>query len=69
VKISNFNERYEKYWADNGIKTGNIINSINGLEIKSISDVQEILNGMNNYGSLRIEIINSENQIERFNFR
>ena len=69
VKISNFNERYEKYWADNGIKIGNIINSINGLKIKSISDVQEILNGMNNYDSLRIEIINNENQIERFNFR
>ena len=28
-----------------------------------------ILNEMNNYDPLRIEIINSENEIERFNFR
>ena len=69
VKISDFNRRYEKYWTDYGIEIGNIINSINGVKIKSISDVQNILNEMNNYDPLRIEIINSENKIERFNFR
>ncbi|CAI8309249.1 MAG: Periplasmic pH-dependent serine endoprotease DegQ [Flavobacteriaceae bacterium] len=69
VKISDFNKRYEKYWTDYGIEIGNVINSINGVEIKSISDVQDILNEMNNYDPLRIEIINSENETERFNFR
>ena len=69
VKISDFNVRYKKYWTDYGIEIGNIINSINGVEIKSISDVQDILSEMNNYDPLRIEIINSENEIERFNFR
>ena len=47
----------------------NIINSINGVDIKSISDVQNILNDMNNYDPLRIEIINSNGEMERFNFR
>lgn len=69
VKISDFNKRYEKYWRDNGIEIGNIINSINGVDIKSISDVQNILNDMNNYDPLRIEIINSNGEMERFNFR
>ena len=69
VKISDFNKRYEKYWTDYGIEIGNIINSINGVKIKSISNVQDIINEMNNYDPLRIEIINSENKIERFNFR
>ena len=68
VKISDFNKRYEKYWRDYGIEIGNIINSINGVDIKSISDVQNILNDMNNYGPLRIEIINSNGEMERFNF-
>ena len=69
VKISDFNKRYEKYWRDYGIEIGNIINSINGVHIKSISDVQNILNDMNNYDPLRIEIINSNGEMERFNFR
>jgi len=69
VKISDFNKRYEKYWRDYGIEIGNIINRINGVDIKSISDVQNILNDMNNYGPLRIEIINSNGEMERFNFR
>ena len=69
VKISDFNKRYEKYWTDYGIEIGNLINSINGVKIKSISNVQDIINEMNNYDPLRIEIINSENEIERFNFR
>jgi Do/DeqQ family serine protease len=69
VKISDFNKRYEKYWRDYGIEIGNIINSINGVDIKSSSDVQNILNDMNNYDPLRIEIINSNGEMERFNFR
>ena len=69
VKISDFNKRYEKYWRDYGIEIGNIIDSINGVDIKSISDVQNILNDMNNYDPLRIEIINSNGEMERFNFR
>jgi S1-C subfamily serine protease len=69
VKISNFNKRYEKYWTDNGIEIGNIIHRINGVDIKSITDVQDILKNINNYDPLRIEIINSKDELERFNFR
>ena len=69
VKISDFNKRYEKYWTDNGIEIGNIIHRINGVDIKSITDVQDILKNINNYDPLRIEIINSKDELERFNFR
>jgi S1-C subfamily serine protease len=60
VKISDFNKRYE---------IGNIIQRINGVDIKSITDVQDILKNINNYDPLRIEIINSNDELERFNFR
>jgi S1-C subfamily serine protease len=69
VKISDFNKRYEKYWTDNGIEIGNIIHRINGVDITSITDVQDILKNINNYDPLRIEIINSKDELERFNFR
>tara|TARA_B100001142_G_scaffold224843_1_gene222984 strand:- start:748 stop:2160 length:1413 start_codon:yes stop_codon:yes gene_type:complete len=69
VKIAEFNTRYKEYWNDYGVKKGNLIKSINDIEIKSIKDVEKVLKNMNSYEPLRLEIINDNNQIERFNFR
>ena len=69
VKIAEFNTRYKEYWNDYGVKKGNLIKSINDVEIKSIKDVEKVLKNMNSYEPLRLEIINDNNQIERFNFR
>jgi S1-C subfamily serine protease len=69
VKISEFNNNYKKYWTDYGISEGNIIKSINGEKIKSILDVEKILNSRNYNEPISIEIINNKNITERFNFR
>ena len=69
VKISEFNSMYKKYWTDYGIKEGNIIKSINGTKINTITDVEKILQSRNYNDPVSIEIINDDNITERFNFR
>ena len=39
------------------------------IELIEKYEPQNILNDMNNYDPLRIEIINSNGEMERFNFR
>ena len=69
VKISEFNSVYKKYWTDYGIKEGNIIKSINGTKINTITDIEKILQSRNYNDPVSIEIINDDNITERFNFR
>jgi len=69
VKISEFNNNYKKYWKDYGIRTGNIVKSINGNKIHTILDVEKILKSRKYHDPINIEIINDNNITERFNFR
>ena len=69
VKISEFNRLYKKFWTDYGIKEGNIIKSINGTKINTITDIEKILQSRNYNDPVSIEIINDDNITERFNFR
>tara|TARA_B100001564_G_scaffold217942_1_gene183597 strand:+ start:808 stop:2235 length:1428 start_codon:yes stop_codon:yes gene_type:complete len=69
VKISEFNSNYKSYWQDYGIKENDIIKKINGEEINSISDIDKIVNSRKYYDPVSIEILTSENKLERFNFR
>ena len=69
VKISEFNNNYTSYWKEYGINEGDVIKKINGIEINSIKDIDEIIKSRNYYDTISIEILNSENQLERFNFR
>lgn len=69
VKISEFNNNYISYWKEYGINEGDVIKKINGIEINSIKDIDEIIKSRNYYDTISIEILNSENQLERFNFR
>ena len=64
-----FNSMYKKYWTDYGIKEGNIIKSINGTKINTITDIEKILQSRNYNDPVSIEIINDDNITERFNFR
>tara|TARA_A100001234_G_scaffold34031_1_gene26537 strand:- start:2768 stop:4195 length:1428 start_codon:yes stop_codon:yes gene_type:complete len=69
VKISEFNSNYKSYWEDYGIKENDIIKKINGEEINSISDIEKIVTSRKYYDPVSIEILTSENKLERFNFR
>ncbi|WP_194768535.1 S1C family serine protease [Tamlana sp. I1] len=69
VKIVQLNGEYAQYWKNNGITEGCIISTINDIKVNSVDDVQEILKDRSTYEPLRIEIINLNGEIERFNFR
>ena len=69
VKISEFNREYQSYWEEYGIKENDIIKKINSKIIFSVSDVENIMKTRNYYDPISIEILTSDNKIERFNFR
>lgn len=68
VKIIELNEEYADYWKNNGVNEGAIITSINDIKINSVDDVKNALRDKSS-GSLRIELINSNGEKERYNFR
>ncbi len=69
VKITDLNSKYADYWKRNGIQKGCIITSVNDIKVTSIDDVQNALKNQENSGALRIELINSKGEIERYNFK
>ncbi len=68
VKITALNSQYAEYWKKNGIEEGCIITSINDVKIKSVDDIQNALKNSNSE-ALRIELINTNGEKERYNFR
>tara|TARA_Y100000746_G_scaffold1946_1_gene1890 strand:- start:1408 stop:2832 length:1425 start_codon:yes stop_codon:yes gene_type:complete len=69
AKISEFNSDYKSYWQDYGVKENDVIKKINGEEINSISDINKIVKSRKYYDPISIEILTSDNKLERFNFR
>ena len=69
VKISEFNSDYKSYWEDNGVEENDIIKKINGKEINSIEDIDNIVKSRSYYDPISIEILTKSNKLERFNFR
>ncbi|GAA3588882.1 trypsin-like peptidase domain-containing protein [Flavivirga amylovorans] len=68
VKIIELDQEYAEYWKNNGVSEGSIITSINDIKVNSVDDVQNALQDKS-LGSLRIELINSKGEKERYNFR
>lgn len=69
VKIIELDNDYESYWIKNGVKKGTIITSINETKIYSVDDAQEAIKNRSPYETLRIELINSNGEKERYNFK
>ncbi|HMC00738.1 MAG TPA: trypsin-like peptidase domain-containing protein [Flavobacteriaceae bacterium] len=69
LKISRLSERYEDYWKNNGINEGCIITAINDVKVRSVEDVEQIMSNRKDYEPLRIELINSNGEKERYNFK
>ncbi|MFL1011343.1 trypsin-like peptidase domain-containing protein [Flavisericum labens] len=68
VKILELDERYEEYWRRNGITEGCIVTAINDEKVNSIEDVQRVFRKSTSE-AVRIELINSNGEKERYNFR
>ncbi|MDO7172865.1 trypsin-like peptidase domain-containing protein [Mariniflexile sp. AS56] len=69
IKIIELDEKYAEYWKNNGIQEGAIITAINDIKINSVDDAQEAIKNKSAYEPLRIELINSKGEKERYNFR
>lgn len=69
VKISRLNSQYSKYWNKNGVEEGNIIIAINDIKVNSVEDIKDIMKNTKASDPLRIELINSFGEKERYNFR
>ncbi|MFD1162490.1 trypsin-like peptidase domain-containing protein [Hwangdonia seohaensis] len=69
VKIISLDTNYAEYWRNNGVEAGNIITAINDVKVNSVEDVQNILKNKSQSEYLRIELINSKGEKERYNFR
>ncbi|MFD2823915.1 trypsin-like peptidase domain-containing protein [Lacinutrix iliipiscaria] len=71
VKIARLtsNKEYLRYWMSNGVQEGDIITAINNKKVYNIDDVQNVLTNRQPNELLRIELINSKGETERYNFR
>lgn len=69
VKITEINGQYANYWKKNGIEAGCIITSVNDTKVKNIEDVQRALKNQSRSEALRLEVMNSNGDLERYNFR
>jgi Do/DeqQ family serine protease len=69
LKIVQLDNQYAKYWKNNGVEEGSIITAINDIKVKTIEDAQNILKNRSPYEALRIELINTNGEKERYNFK
>ncbi|MGK0253607.1 MAG: Do/DeqQ family serine protease [Mariniflexile sp.] len=69
VKIIELDDKYADYWKKNGVEEGAIITAINDIKINSVDDAQEAIKNKSYHEPLRIELINSKGEKDRFNFR
>jgi S1-C subfamily serine protease len=69
VKITQLNDEYAEYWKNNGIEEGCIITAINGVKVITVDDVKSILKSESASQYLRIELINTHGEKERYNFK
>lgn len=71
VKISSLTQvdYYNKYWKNNNIGEGTIITAINDAKIKTVEDVERIMDNRSSDAPLRIELINKNGEKERYNFK
>jgi len=69
VKITEFSQRNAEEWEKYGVKEGAIITAINDQKINSVDDAQNIIKNLSRYEPLKIELINSNGEKERYFFR
>ncbi len=69
IKIVQLDRKYAEYWINNGVKEGSIITAINDEKIETVDDAKNIIKNRSSYEPLRIELINTNGEKERYNFR
>ena len=69
VKIARLDSSHAREWKKNGIKEGTIITAINDTKVKSIDDIQHVMKNYTPDMPLKIELINSNGEKDRYYFR
>ncbi|WP_100612281.1 trypsin-like peptidase domain-containing protein [Confluentibacter lentus] len=69
VKITEFSKKYAEYWEKYGVKEGAIITAINDQKVNSVDDAQNIIKNLSRYEPLKIELVNTNGEKERYYFR
>ncbi|MEM9679437.1 MAG: trypsin-like peptidase domain-containing protein [Bacteroidota bacterium] len=69
IKISRISDAYENYWSRNGVEEGSIVTAINGKDVYSIEDAQQIMKRRSRNEPLQIEVINTSGEKIVYNFR
>ncbi len=64
VKITATDKNYEGYF-----EKGAIITAVNGVKINTVDDLGNVITNKSAYEPLRIELINTKGEKERYNFR
>src|SRR5690606_37305451 len=67
VKISRLGQTYSQYLRANGVQEGDIVTSINNNKVYDVDDVQEIIRYKSTYEPVKIKLINSYGEVERYN--
>jgi Do/DeqQ family serine protease len=69
VKITELSGRYAEDLKKNGVKEGSIITDINEQKVNSVDDVQNITKNLSRNEPLKIEIMNTYGEKERYYLR
>ncbi|WP_100615558.1 trypsin-like peptidase domain-containing protein [Confluentibacter citreus] len=69
IKITEFSKKYAEYWEKYGVKEGAIITAINDQKVNSVDDAQNIIKNLSRYEPLKIELVNTNGEKERYYFR
>ncbi len=69
VKITRLDSQYDDYLRRDGVNEGDIITTINNIDVNSVEDVQEIIKNRDPNVPLSVVIINKRGEVHRYGLR
>ncbi len=69
VKITRLAGGYDRYLRSEGVNEGDIITTINNIEVNSVEEVQEIIKNRDPYQPLSVIIVNKKGEVNRYGLR
>ena len=67
--ISNLNSRYKGDWIADGVNQGSLVTTINGEKLKTVEQVEQLLEKRSEYEPMRIEIIKENGEKVNYRFK
>lgn len=67
--ISDLSSRYKDEWIADGINKGSIVTAINGVKLKSVEQVEQLIEKRSTYEPMRIEIVKENGEKVNYRFK